>query len=528
MVYSLFCAGSNSHGQLALAHDDDSHHLARLPTSDPQQRFSQVACGANHTLAIAYSVDGRRRLWAAGSNARGQLGPSLQADSPTLSFVPLDVADLAQSTGLKDVQYDAELVAACWETSFVVLRPRGGNGSDVLLSFGANDWGERGCAGLSLVGPSVVDLGAAFARSEKGKEVEGRIRVLRLEAGPRHVVALVERTSPGTDTVDHRLLGWGASRHGQLGAAPSATSLPKITPVPRRIPLPSPFSACDVVDVAVGRDHTVVLLKRWHEKQASSKAAKGRTVLLLGSNKHGQLGPASAPTEVECVAPIATASRPQRQAPSQNVLTLSNFQHVLPDASLYDIAGVGCTWNSSFLILSPRSPDLSSPSIATAQPAPPLIIGFGLNSHGQLASRRDDSPKAADSTSSAYQSSDSSPRLIRLPPPSTSASASSPPFDIQLACGSEHVLVLVRPSQSAPNSKDDNVTHAAVYGWGWNEHGNLGLAGQSAKGEDLADVWKPRRLWPRDDGGRAGEVVDVWAGNATSWIQVDEGLQQGE
>ncbi|BGP04452.1 Secretion-regulating guanine nucleotide exchange factor [Rhodotorula toruloides] len=517
MVYSLFCAGSNSHGQLALAHDDDSHHFARLPTSDPGQRFSQVACGANHTLAIAYSLNGRRRLWAAGSNARGQLGPSRPADSPTLSFVPLEVADLARSAGLQDAQYDIELVAACWETSFVVLRPRGGNGSDVLLSFGANDWGERGCASPSRVEPSVVDLTAAAARSEKGKETEPRIRVLRLEAGPRHVVALCETTSPGTEAVEDHFLGWGASRHGQLGVAPSATSLPKITPIPRRIPLPSPFSATGIVDLAIGRDHTVVLLERSPEHQQSSDAAGARTVLLLGANKHGQLEPTNVTAGSEDAGSTGSAARTRRQSPSQNLLTLSDFEPVLPAASLYDIDAVGCTWNSTFFVVSPRVHDLSAPSTTTAEPAQPLIVAFGLNSHGQLASCSDVLPKATDLTSSGHQCFHSSTRLIRLPPPPPSSTR----FKVQLACGSEHVLALVRPAYSVDiDSKDARATYAAVYGWGWNEHGNLGSSGQLGS-QDLADVWEPRRLWPRKEGEETGEVVGVWAGNATSWIQVD-------
>ncbi|BGP28511.1 alpha tubulin suppressor [Rhodotorula toruloides] len=524
MVYSLLCAGSNSHGQLAFAHDDDSHHFARLPTSDPQQRFSQVACGANHTLAVAYSVDGRRRLWVAGSNARGQLGPSLPADSPALSFVPFDVADLARSAELEDVQYDVELVAACWETSFLVLRPRGGNGSDVLLSFGANDWGERGCASPSLFKPSVVDLVGSVTGLEKGKEAEQRIRVLNLEAGPRHVVALVETTVPGTAILKRHFLGWGVSRHGQLGTEPPATTPPKITPVPRRIPLPSPFSASDVVDIAVGRDHTVVLLERSLQDREPSDGAQGRTVILLGSDKHGQLGPSGDATSGG-ISPSGSATRSRHQAPSQNVLALTDFQYILPDASLYGIAAVACTWNSTFLVLSPRSPDLSI-SMTTRDSIHSLVVGFGLNSHGQLASRDGASPQASDCTSSSRQISPSAPRLIRLPSPPASPSASSTRFEVQLACGSEHVLALVRPVQSPRNNKNDDAADAAVYGWGWNEHGNLGWSGQS-EDEDLADVWKPRRLWPIEDSGEGGVVVDVWAGNATSWIQVDGGSQQG-
>lgn len=524
MVYSLLCAGSNSHGQLALAHDNDSHRFARLPTSDPQGRVSQVACGANHTLAVLQSVNGRRQLWAAGSNARGQLGPSLSAHSPILSLVPLDVGELARAAGFADTQHDVELVAACWETSFVVLRPRNGNGSDALLSFGANDWGERGSPGPSLNVTSEVDLAAPVAGRGKGRDVETRIRVLRLEAGPRHVVALLETTCPATNAVEHHLLGWGASRHGQLGAAPSATPLPKTTPTPRTIPLPQPLWASDVLDIAIGRDHTAVLLEcRLQQSGEPSGIAAGRIVVLLGSNKHGQLGTISFTTSVEGAGTAAVTSHTKPRSPSQNVLTLSDFQHVLLNVPDYDIAAVGCTWNSTFIVLSPQLHSLQTPSTTAAELPQPLVIGFGLNSHGQLGSRtsEDSPPHPATSSSSTDQASATDARLIRLPSPSRSASASSPRTGVRLACGSEHALALVRPCSSA-----NSATEAAVYGWGWNEHGNLGLSSPS-EGEDLSDVWEPRRLWPMEGSGDVGGIVDVWAGNATSWIQVKGNGRRG-
>ncbi|GEM06054.1 translation initiation factor IF-2 [Rhodotorula toruloides] len=488
MVYRLLCAGSNAHGQLALAHEDDSHHFARVPTFDLQQRFS---------------------------NARGQLGPSLPADLPSLVFVPLKVAELARLAGLQDVVFDAVLVAACWETSFVVLRPRGGNGSDVLLSFGANDWGERGCAAPSFAVPSMVDLAGAVAGPGKGKEAEPRIRVLQLKAGPRHIVALIETYVLGN--LECCLLGWGASRHGQLGAASPAASFPKITNTPRPIPLPSLFSAKGVIDLAIGRDHTVVLLQQPSEE--TSPTTEGRSLLLLGSNKHGQLGSTCATAVGDGDVPTDSASRPQRQIPSQNLLSLFDFEHIIPNTSLYDIKAVDCTWNSTFLVLSPRPHGLSSPSTATAEPAQPLVVAFGLNSHGQIGTCDDTSPQATETTLSARQPILSGPHLIRLPSPPSTASTSSTFFDIELACGSEHVLALVQPNQMHHNIENECATHAAVYGWGWNEHGNLGLSGQSA-GEDLADVWEPRRIWSSEEHGSTSEVVDVWAGNATSWIQV--------
>jgi alpha-tubulin suppressor-like RCC1 family protein len=281
--------------------------------------------------------------------------------------------------------------------------------------------------------------------------------------------------------------------------------------------------ASDVLDIAIGRDHTAVLLEcRSQQSGEPSGIAAGRIVVLLGSNKHGQLGTISFTTSVEGAGTAAVASHTKPRSPSQNVLTLSDFQHVLPNFPEHDIAAVGCTWNSTFLVLSPQLHASHSPSMTAAVPPQPLIIGFGLNSHGQLGSRTGDNipPHPANSSSSTHQAFATNARLIHLHSPSPT-SASSHRTDVRLACGSEHVLALVRPVPSV-----DSATEAAVYGWGWNEHGNLGLSSRP-EGEDLSDVWEPRRLWPMEGSGDVGGIVDVWAGNATSWIQVKGNGRRG-
>jgi protein ATS1 len=118
-----------------------------------------------------------------------------------------------------------------------------------------------------------------------------------------------------------------------------------------------------------------------------------------------------------------------------------------------------------------------------------LLWGFGSNSSSQLAHP----------PSLSYSS---SPLLLSLPSLRSSISSTSShdtSHTSQLASGSEHLLLLT-PS-------------CEVYAWGWNEHGNLGNG-------SLIDVEVPIKIW----GGREGEgkVGRVWAGNATSWIWVDE------
>jgi protein ATS1 len=85
---------------------------------------------------------------------------------------------------------------------------------------------------------------------------------------------------------------------------------------------------------------------------------------------------------------------------------------------------------------------------------------------------------------------------------------------LEIACGSEHVLALV--------SHRNSECCEQVWGWGWNEHGNLGLG-------HTVDVPTPVRLWPPSDlDERVSSIQGIWAGLGTSWIcaDVDEQSRQ--
>jgi protein ATS1 len=74
---------------------------------------------------------------------------------------------------------------------------------------------------------------------------------------------------------------------------------------------------------------------------------------------------------------------------------------------------------------------------------------------------------------------------------------------VDFACGSEHVLCVLESEGG----------HAEVWGWGWNEHGNLATG-------SLDDVKVPVRIWPSLPAQAKEKVVGVWAGCGTSWIAV--------
>ncbi|KAG7089576.1 hypothetical protein E1B28_011244 [Marasmius oreades] len=103
--------------------------------------------------------------------------------------------------------------------------------------------------------------------------------------------------------------------------------------------------------------------------------------------------------------------------------------------------------------------------------------------------------------------------VVRLGPvefPFNNVPSSSPDRQLaRMACGSEHVLV-------SSNNEERNDTE--VWGWGWNEHGNLGVG-------TTEDVQIPVKVWPQGetDLADAKEVVGIWAGCGTSWIAVRAG-----
>ncbi|KAF9072889.1 regulator of chromosome condensation 1/beta-lactamase-inhibitor protein II [Rhodocollybia butyracea] len=137
------------------------------------------------------------------------------------------------------------------------------------------------------------------------------------------------------------------------------------------------------------------------------------------------------------------------------------------------VSVVGCTWNGSYFLDSGT------------------LYATGSHSKGQLGRSL-----LPDSPSSSIQ-----PHPVELPF-NTKPSPDSNVFGI--ACGSEHVIAL-RADCSPPE----------VWGWGWNEHGNMGLG-------STMDILMPSKLWPLETSMRIGLPVGIWAGCGTSWIALEE------
>ena len=143
-----------------------------------------------------------------------------------------------------------------------------------------------------------------------------------------------------------------------------------------------------------------------------------------------------------------------------------------------NICAVGTTWNGTYLL---KRHDNSSRWV---------FLATGSNSNGQLA-LPSDAVVAADQL-----------HEISLPPDALEATC------LGIVCGSEHVLL------SSHTSARVNCSDLDVFGWGWNEHGNLGL------GHTL-DVHEPTRIWTSSR--QPGKVIAVFAGCATSWLVIDGG-----
>jgi protein ATS1 len=428
--HALFSAGSNAKGQLATGDTEDVHSFTacsfvgcREPGTLPAgtHRILNVACGANHTLLLLerepseeFSYASGIELWGAGDGSRGQLGPSVT--SSTNVFHPLEINLDKFGLGGSVITH----VAVCWETTYVAVHSPGG--SDVLLSMGADDFGDLGIGGLKAKGKTIdggvhiVNLQDAFVQGDAR-----RMNIVSLVSGPHHIVVRLA-TLDGDGQPTEILVGWGTSRHGQLGDQKDPTKgrpIPFI-PAPKSIPLQHDDNS-KILQVAAGTHHTVIL------------RSSGR-VLSLGSNRKGQI------TSLE---------------------------------ELRNVSDIGCTWNGTYALV--RREDSWS------------IVSTGNSAKGQLGRRLEANTTEAHTLGH-----------VCFPFSHTARGM------LKMVCGSEHVLAVTRTM--------GNIAHNEVWGWGWNEHGNLGIG-------HMQDQPLPVKLWPSTEAaGCQLRIVDIWAGCGTSWI----------
>lgn len=423
----LLSSGSNAQGQLGNGSLEDSHIFQKcsfggykhhtLPSGT--SRVLDVATGANHTIVLLEIDGGRRELWGCGDDRKGQLGlkyqKEVQEGVSTTGFRKIELA--LKDYGLEEFSF--KFIAASWETSYIVLSREGK--ADVVISMGSNDFGDLGVGPLPQSKKSQDDFHKVsfdHLTTPSGVHIlPERMRVDAISTGQRHVIIHLD-VSPASSTYlsEQVLVGWGNSRHGQLG--PSTTTKPSpFTSTPRIIPL---LTARDLItSSSLGIHHSVFLHRSRH-------------ISALGSDRKNQL-------------------------------------QLIDTAKI--VQSIGCTWNGTYAVVQDEGSDGRW-----------YILSSGSNSHHQLG---------------RGATTDSNSGRVEFP-----GTVDTKSTTVSIACGSEHILALIR---------DKSRTHSDVFGWGWNEHGNLGVG-------NTEDIPIPVQIWHSSE---ASNVQGIWAGYGTSWICVE-------
>ena len=335
-MITLLSTGSNAHGQLGNNTLDDSHIFQPCsftnhpPNSLPPETSAvlSVVSGANHTLVLLELVDQlglkKTELWGCGDGRAGQLGKNYReeslAEGSTAKFRKIEL--FPEENGLPGYSY--RLISSSWETSYAVLSCPGKE--DVVISMGSDDFGDLGIEGFTRTAGTeksekdfyVVKFDHLFTPSGI---LHNTLRVESITSGQRHTIVHLRISESAM--VSPVLVGWGTSRHGQLGQL-APLSNPKPPPFTS---LPQIIALNDIVSSALGIHHSLFLhasgqisalgsnrksqlhllpTKRvraigctWNGSYAVVESNEGWRIYASGSNSHGQLGLMTDPLDVD-------------------------------------------------------------------------------------------------------------------------------------------------------------------------------------------------------------------------------------
>lgn len=384
----------------------------------------------------------------------------------------------------------------------------------------------------------------------------------KIAAGANHTLLLL-REGKDTDRPAH-LFAAGSSKRGQLGRK---SDKPAHTFEPVALSELLAASCTDALssakhagplraaDVAAGWESSFILLKSGASEQIAS-ASTLSTLLALGSNDYGQLaveGSAASANIVPLDGITAIYSGPRHtiaQLRNKDEQSIAGWGSSRKGqlGGLSNNQPPSTTWTPAPLRFSPSSScPLEIVDVALGQAhtcmlyreagnhgGPLRLAWCGASAHGQIGNSADVAQTLAslppglllkgvyatwNSTFIVGESDAGDTRLYSLgnnrngqlgrnTADKASGTAGEVLFDgnrrriLQLAAGSEHVLVLLEGLQ--PGSKKE------IWGWGWNEHGNLGLHND----DKLEDVRLPRKL----EVPAADDYLGIAAGNGSSWI----------
>ena len=417
-------------------------------------------------------------LLAAGSNGRGQLATGHSQDAH--SFIPCKFSK--NTTSPPSSALSPEIVSIVG----------GGNHTLALLS-----WANDSAASLGVWGCGDGTKGQLGPGYNADSDQCAVLRPLTLpweEQGLfgytiSSVAACWETSFFVLSKNDHHdlLASMGGNDFGDLGIG-DASSKKK---------LKAPFHIVDfshivgsaaqlvsITDITAGPHHVIVLLR----------ADKKQYIAGWGTARHGQLGSLLLPSgralpfstsPVAIDLPIDVQLDPvlSVRAGNQHSIFLHASGHISALGSdakgqlqglrmAEDVQAIDCTWNGTYIR------------------TPLALHSTGTNARGQLGRREPTSSRAPSGA-------------VRFPVEARV---------LDFACGSEHVLAIVEESRG----------RRAVWGWGWNEHGNLGTG-------SLDDVNVPVKIWPppaAESEAMTSIALRVWAGCGTSWIAISKCASQ--
>ena len=401
-------------------------------------------------------------LYAAGSNGRGQLATGDSQDAH--SFTPCKFAGLE-----------------CGSSPGIISVVGGGNHTLVLLSspsihrlevWGCGD-GAKGQLGPAYIAEAGRDENLMILRPlNLPLEEQGLLGYSISQLAASWESTFFVLTKPGQHDL---LISMGGDDFGDLGIGGFRSRSPK-----------PPFHVVDFSHIVGSTPHDLSITGITagpHHVLALLRADDRQHIVGWGIARHGQLGSLLAPSgRALPFSPSPVAIALSIDAQLDPVLSVragnqhSLFLHASGRVSALgsdakgqlqglqtarDVRAIDCSWNGSYLR------------------TPAGLLSAGANARGQLG--RDDASEVP-------------------------LGAAHFPDDVRVlgfACGSEHVLATV-----------ESQGRTEVWGWGWNEHGNLGTG-------SLDDVNVPIKTWPQSNVEPeriTGDVVGVWAGCGTSWI----------
>lgn len=244
-------SGKSSEGKETFGYSTDGRIIEKQATPTlirGLNRITQVACGANHALAL----DAKGVIWAWGCGEQNQLGRRLLRRRLVECFNPHPIE-------IKDVKY----IASGEYHSLAVDQ------KDNVWAWGLNSFGEAGYAKTagsdSALLPYPMRIDALRGRG-----------VVCLDGGAHHSAAV---------TADGQCLVWGRLDGGQLGVGFSPEQLRDDSLIrhdernkPRICLRPTPVPGLGEVSfVACGTDHTIFITREG-------------TAYSTGFNSQGQLG----------------------------------------------------------------------------------------------------------------------------------------------------------------------------------------------------------------------------------------------